>query len=285
MAEPTPRWTPDEVFAALDRVRDRVDLERRLEFQAFGIPPECHWPASRLYHAHSALGPGWAPTMTMEEVVAHTTTLDYKRYPDAARVDLPPATPVTASLEDVIRRRASERSFAADALPLEALATLLQLGSGVIAESVVPRRAAPSPGGLYAVETYPIALRVEGLDSGVYHYAVLDNDLELVQRMPSPEALAEFVPPDLYESRPAVLLALSVVFARVQAKYLERGYRFALLEAGHIAQNWLLTATALGLDAVPMGGFWDDPFNAFMGFEPTEEAVVYSVLVGLPNRG
>jgi SagB-type dehydrogenase family enzyme len=285
MAEPTPRWTPDEVFEALDRVRDRLDRERRLEFQAFGIPPECHWPASRLYHAQSALGPGWAPTMTMEEVVAHTTTLDYKRYPDAARFELPPTTPINASLDDVIRRRESQRSFATDALSLDALATLLQLGSGVIAPSVVPRRAAPSPGGLYAVETYPIAIRVEGLDAGVYHYAVLDNELELVQRMPNADALADFVPPDLYDSRPAVLLVLSVVFARVQAKYLERGYRFALLEAGHIAQNWLLTATALGLDAVPMGGFWDDPFNAFLGFEPEDEAVVYSVLVGRPDRG
>jgi len=76
------------------------------------------------------------------------------------------------------------------------------------------------------------------------------------------------------------MLVLSVVFARTQMKYLERGYRFALLEAGHIAQNILLTATALGLSAVCVGGFWDDPFNDLLSFEPTEEAVVYSILLG-----
>jgi len=281
---PEPHWTPGEIVEALDRVRRRLDLERRLEFRTFGIPAECLWPAARLYHAHSALGPGWAPTMSIEEVVTHTASLDYKRYPDAERFELPPTEPLTCTLESAIRRRASERSFGDGLLPLDTLATLLRLGSGVTAPGDVPRRAAPSPGGLYPVETYPIAVRVGGIDPGVYHYAPLFDDLELLRRMPGREVLESFMPPDLYNGRPALVLALSVIFARVQAKYLERGYRFALLEAGHIAQNLLLTATALGLSAVPMGGFWDDPFNEFMGFHPTTEAVVYTVLVGRPER-
>jgi SagB-type dehydrogenase family enzyme len=188
-------------------------------------------------------------------------------------------------LESVIRSRVSERSFADDPMPLDALATLLRLGAGVIDQGGVPRRAAPSAGGLYAVEIYPIALRVEGLEAGIYHYAVLDDDLELVHRIPGQEIMAGFMPPELYNSRPALVLVFSVIFARVQAKYLERGYRFALLETGHIAQNILLTATALHLNSVPMGGFWDDPFNEFMGFDPTIEAVVYTLLVGLPEGG
>jgi len=286
MAAKSPvHWTPGEVVEALDRVRRRLDLERRLAFQRFGMPPECLWPASRLYHAQSALGPGWAPTMSLEEVIAHTTSVDYKRYPEAERFELPPATPLTGDLASAIGNRVSERSFADDPLPLDALATLLRLGAGVTAQGSVPRRAAPSAGGLYAVETYPIAVRVEGLEAGVYHYAVLDDDLELLHRIPGREVMEGFVPPDLYNSRPALVLALSVIFARVQAKYLERGYRFALLEAGHIAQNILLTATALGLNSVPMGGFWDDPFNEFMGFDAATEAVVYTVLAGLPARG
>jgi SagB-type dehydrogenase family enzyme len=276
-----PHWSPPEIFQALDRVRRGVDLERRLEFQRFGIPPECLWPAARLYHAHSALGPAWAPTMSTEEAVAHTTALDYKRYPHAKRFELPPATPLSSTLESVITRRVSERQFANTPLTLEMVATLLRFGAGVVAQGLVPRRAAPSAGGLYAVETYPIVMRVEGLEPGVYHYAPLDDDLELVHPIPDQQVMAEFIPPDLYAGRPALVLALSAVFARVQAKYLERGYRFALLEAGHIAQNFLLTSTALELGAVPAGGFWDDLFNEFMGFDPNIEAVVYSVLVGL----
>jgi SagB-type dehydrogenase family enzyme len=280
---PEARWTANEIADSLDRVRQSLDLERRREFRRFGIPLACLWPASRLYHAQSELGPGWAPAMTLEEVVAHTTTLAYKRYPGAERVALPASTPLTTPMESVLRQRASARSFAGDPLPLGDVATLLRLGAGVTADSEVPRRAAPSAGGLYAVETYPIALRVEGLDAGVYHYAVLEDDLELVDRVRGPEAMKAFMPPSLYAGRPPLVLTLSVVFERVQAKYLERGYRFALIEAGHIAQDFLLTAVALGLDAVPMGGFWDEPFNALMGFDVAEEAVVYAVLVGLPE--
>jgi SagB-type dehydrogenase family enzyme len=279
-----PTWTPAEVLDRLDRVRRRLDLERRREFQAFGIPPECLWPAARLYHAQSALGPAWAPTMSLDEVIAHTTSLDYKCYPNAERFALPPARPLAASLESAILRRVSERSFSAAPVPLDALAALLRLAVGITARGELPRRAAPSAGGLYAVETYPIALRVEGLPAGVYHYASMDDELELVSQIEGAAAMQEFFPPALYDGAPALIVVLSVVFERVQAKYLERGYRFALLEAGHIAQNLLLTATALGLGAVPAGGFWDDPFNAFMGFEPTTEAVLYMVLAGAPTR-
>ena len=143
----------------------------------------------------------------------------------------------------------------------------------------LPRRAAPSGGALYPLETYAVALNVTTLSPGIFHYRNLDHALERI----GPAALDDvraFLPPKLLDDRPAVLLALSAVFARTQMKYLERGYRFALLEAGHIDQNLLLVATALGLSAVPVGGFWDEPFNEFLGLDPDEEAVVYSVLVG-----
>lgn len=285
-AEPgTDAFTAEEIADALERVRLRLEAERRRSFAGFGIPSDCPWPAARLYHEHSAIGPGWAPTMTVEEAEALTERLDYKRYPDAVQVSLPTTRPLSAGLEDAIRRRISERAFSPEPVALDAAATLLRLGSGVIEWTAVPRRAAPSPGGLYPVETYPVALRVEGLDAGVYHYAPLDDVLELVSPLDGREAMQPFLPPDLYEASPALAIVLAVVFPRVQAKYLERGYRFALLEAGHIAQNVLLAATALGLHSVPLGGFWDDPFNRLMGFDGVNEAVVYAVLVGRPDTG
>ena len=66
----------------------------------------------------------------------------------------------------------------------------------------------------------------------------------------------------------------------MKVKYGERGYRFALLECGHIAQNLLLAAEAEGLAAVPIGGFVDDMINDLMGLDGVSEAVVYVVLAG-----
>jgi SagB-type dehydrogenase family enzyme len=41
-------------------------------------------------------------------------------------------------------------------------------------------------------------------------------------------------------------------------KYSDRGYRFALIEAGHAAQNLSLIAEALKLKCCSIGGFLDD---------------------------
>jgi hypothetical protein len=50
---------------------------------------------------------------------------------------------------------------------------------------------------------------------------------------------------------------ITAVYARTVKKYGTRGRRYVELEAGHAAQNVLLQAVALGLAAVPIGGFDD----------------------------
>ena len=64
-----------------------------------------------------------------------------------------------------------------------------------------------------------------------------------------------------------------------------RGYRFALLEAGHVVQNLLLTATALGLGAVPLGGYYDRLTDEFLGLDGVNESTLYTVAVGRPADG
>jgi SagB-type dehydrogenase family enzyme len=273
-------WTPQETWAALDAARARLEEERRESFKTFGIERDCLWPCSRLFHKHSALGPAWRPVLTVPEVDALTRDRGYRQYPHASRVALPDSAPMSADLERVIRARRSSCAFSGEPVALPVLAKLLSLADGVTSEDGLPRRAAPSGGALYPVETYVLAFGVAGLVPGVYHYQPLEHVLEHLCTLPGLESASGFLPPGLYEARPTIILALSAVFARTQIKYLERGYRFALLEAGHIAQNLLLCATALGLSSVPVGGFWDDPFNDLLGLDPSDEAVVYAVLVG-----
>ncbi|RSL35389.1 SagB/ThcOx family dehydrogenase [Salibacterium salarium] len=46
-----------------------------------------------------------------------------------------------------------------------------------------------------------------------------------------------------------------------QEKYGLRGYRFCLLEAGHIAQNMLHLANIMGWKSSPIGGLRDEVIN------------------------
>ncbi|MGI8420822.1 MAG: nitroreductase family protein [Gaiellaceae bacterium] len=61
-----------------------------------------------------------------------------------------------------------------------------------------------------------------------------------------------------------------------------RGYRFALLEAGHLAQNLLLTGTALELACIPLGGFFDRRMDDLLDLDGVNESMLYAVAVGRP---
>src|SRR5207245_963618 len=88
------------------------------------------------------------------------------------------------------------------------------------------------------------------------------------------------LPPGLLGATPSVVVVLTSMLARVERKYLERGFRFALLEAGHIGQNLGLVATALGLASTCVGGFCDDEMNRLLGLDRDDEVSTYLFLVG-----
>ncbi len=77
---------------------------------------------------------------------------------------------------------------------------------------------------------------------------------------------------------------LSAIFQRARWKYRERTYRYVLLEAGHIGQNFYLAATSMGLGACAVGAFLDDELNHLLGLDGWEEAVLYLFAVGRIER-
>jgi len=175
----------------------------------------------------------------------------YKVYPDTPRIPLPaPGDARGLSLEDAIRQRRSVRTYTGASMTQEALSRLLFHTGGITAEQWgTGLRAAPSAGALYPIETYVLAHRVEGLASGVYHYAVQTHALTRVR---AGDVRNEIVRAGILQNflgEANVVLVLTSVFQRLRWKYRERTYRYALLEAGHIGQNVYLAATALGMGA------------------------------------
>ena len=79
-----------------------------------------------------------------------------------------------------------------------------------------------------------------------------------------------------------LVLILTAVWARTMVKYGQRGYRYVLLDAGHLGENLYLTATALGLGPAGIGGFLDAELNALLELPAGEEAV-YLLCVGQPR--
>jgi SagB-type dehydrogenase family enzyme len=205
---------------------------------------------------------------------------------------LPPPRRPELPLWDAIGRRRSQRAFADAPLAGDELSALFHAGYGVtgVLESptgvhALPLRAVPSGGALYPLELYGAALRVDDLHPGLYHFDPLRPGLESLRVGLRPAELAGLSTYPEIVSGCGVLFLVAAIFGRMRFKYGLRGYRFALLEAGHVGQNLVLAATALGLASVPLGGFYDRPTDEFLGLDGVNESTLYMVAVGRPADG
>lgn len=128
-----------------------------------------------------------------------------------------------------------------------------------------------------------MAVSVDGLAPGIYHYQPIAHALETVKLGSLCSELAEVLvtAPGPAFSAPA-LIVLAAHWKRTLSKYQERGYRILLLDAGHLAQNILLMAAALDLGACPLAGFLDDRLGELLQLEPVAEPVLYAIMIGQP---
>jgi len=204
----------------------------------------------------------------------------------AERVALPPAKASPAF--DLIRSRYSCREFSGDPLAAADVATLLQhsygfTGTREVAGVRLHHRPVPSAGALFPLELYLVAENVTAVPDGVYHYAAWHHRLERVAGNGSIAGLLPHLQEQQYLIGANVLLFITAVFARTMTKYGPRGYRYVLLEAGHVAHNICLLATELGLATLCLGGFRESAINELLQLEACKEGAVYAVAIGRPS--
>jgi SagB-type dehydrogenase family enzyme len=258
----------------------------------YGRRPELDDPAEA-YHEASKVSPtqigrqieGARRLESSPELQLSSARAVKRRGLPAAALPLPrrPELP----LWEVIGTRRSQRAFADEPIAGDELSALLQAGYGVTGalESPagvrpMPLRSVPSGGALYPLELYVGALRVEGLKPGLYHFDPLRPGLEVLRAGLAPDDAAALSTYPEIVSGCGVVVLVAAIFGRTRFKYGLRGYRFALLEAGHVGQNLVLAATALGLGAVPLGGFYDRPTDEFLGLDGVNESTLYTIAIG-----
>lgn len=236
-------------------------------------PAEAYHEATKLYPSFAARQVRGV-SLVDHPAMAASMRRSSRRHPHRPRVSLPSRRPVDARLEHVLDARRSRCPLAGSRLQLADLSMLL---SAYEAGPADDRRRVPSGGALYPLELYVVARSVEEVPAGVYHFDPFDRALELL--VPGEPALeSAFVDPAVAES-PAILLVTGL-FWRSRCKYGLRGYRFALLEAGHLMQTLLLLATAAGIDALPLGGFYDAALDRIVRADGVNESIVYAVAIG-----
>jgi SagB-type dehydrogenase family enzyme len=234
---------------------------------------------SELFHENTKISPA-ARGFVISAETLKVMSAGFKVYRHADLVALPdPGAGLGMPVGEAMRQRRSERVFTGAPLTLEVISNLLFHGYG-LADGGPARRLTPSGGGLFPLELYPILLNVDGADPGLYHYSVRGHALERLTQGVDLGLLRRAVFVDGLIEQASAAIVVTAVFGRSKIKYGERGYRFVLVETGHVAQNVILTATALGAGCCPIGGFVDDHVNNMLDIDGLDEAALYILVVG-----
>ena len=171
----------------------------------------------------------------------------------------PPKTDGTVSVERAIKQRRTIRSFTPESLNLNQLSQLFWSCQGITGNDGF-KRAAPSAGALYPMDVYAIVGRssVEQIEAGVYHYEPNGHALSNIAIEDVRERVAKASLSQMWMARAPLNIVITAEYCRITVKYKERGIRYAMVEAGHIAQNLFLQAEALRLKAAIVGAFHDN---------------------------
>jgi SagB-type dehydrogenase family enzyme len=206
--------------------------------------------------------------------------------PRGDRLPLPPverADPFTAVLLD----RRTWRQFGSEPVDFVAFAKILQLTSGVThwlevpGLGEVPLTTSPSGGARHPIETYVAVRQVRDVTPGIYHYAHDRHELETVSMSASCPELDALFPRQPWFGDAAFAVFFAAVFERTAWRYeFPLAYQAVLLEAGHMCQTFLLTATSLGLAPFSTVAVDIPRLEGILGLDGISEALLYAAGAG-----
>ncbi|MEU6652819.1 thiopeptide-type bacteriocin biosynthesis protein [Streptomyces sp. NPDC046900] len=214
-------------------------------------------------------------------------------------VELPPPAEdslVRPGLVDCLAARRSTLENIGGKVGVPALSALLGFAAGqrrievptVSGEPMsVAVRPHPSAGATLPTRILVLPRRVPTVEPALYEYLADRHALRTIAPAPTDDELARSSPyfdqaQGVAMDAASVPLWLFVVggLSAITERYGMRAYRFLLLEAGHLAQNLLLTATALGQRSTVLGAFYDDALSQLLELDGVNSAPFYAIPVG-----
>lgn len=255
------------------------------------------WPLSALHYQHSRWdGVDSVGDMQRSQLVtAQDLVRSFGPPPTETPARRPGAQPLPRCDDDPMQAQLQARTTcrnydSARPVPLPMLALLLQ--QVLMAQAQVEtgpgvrflKKNVPSAGSLHPLEAYVVALNVEGLPPGLYHYHATAHELG---PMPAPPGdLGRFCQRLLagqdWFANAQVQLILTCRFERTFWKYRghAKAYRAITLDAGHVSQAIYSAATAQGLGAFVTAAINEAEAERVLGLQPMSEGVLAVCGVG-----
>ncbi|MBA4421144.1 MAG: nitroreductase [Anaerolinea sp.] len=201
-------------------------------------------------------------------------------------IKLPPVEDLSIPKTDfltAVEQRLTLRRYREDPLSLPELTYLLWCTQGVkrVTARPVTMRTVPSGGARHPFETYLVISRVTGLEPGLYRYLAIDHSLlQLECGSQFAERISEACLKQQHIRDCPVSFWWCAVPDRSTWRYSTRGYRYMLLDAGHICQNLYLSADVIDCGVCAIGSFDDTALNGFWGLDGINQFMIYGASLG-----
>jgi len=207
-------------------------------------------------------------------------------FPEYPTIEMPHAlSPLELPVGHAIQFRFTPRELQRIPVSLQDLSTILYCACGVSRDSSEtdwqrPLRTVPSAGAAYPLELFFYSRSVDGLPAGLYYYNPVEHHVVRLRDGDQTARIAACLVNKAHSVSASVMLFVAAMLQKPIEKYGDRGYRFALLEAGHLGQNISLCCTALTLGCVPIGGYFDNKLDEWLGFDGVLQSVIYVMAIG-----
>lgn len=156
--------------------------------------------------------------------------------------------------------RRSNRSFGNVSVSAKDISSLLWHAYGITLSDGIDHRVVPSAGALFPLAIHLVLLKdTDELDQGIYKVEYPEvNEVGFVRLESESLILKERIfidPMTVHNATGYIVISSDLDLAEL--KYGPRSLRYALIESGHVAQNIGLAASALGVQLVEIGGFFE----------------------------
>ena len=188
----------------------------------------------------------------------------YRSYKGTKQIELPLSfTNKTIAYKDIFDVPITDTA----PLCLESISQFFQFSLGLAAIKSYEGqswalRCNASSGNLQPTESYLVANEIEGIDDGLYHYAVKDHHLELLAQ--TKEKLD--IPKDSF------IIGLTSIVWREAWKYGERSWRYTQLDCGHAYKALEISAKILGWD-IQLINTTDEDMASLIGLDDIKRYV------------
>lgn len=194
--------------------------------------------------------------------------------------------PIKSPFEKILSTRKSTRDFKPSVITKKMLNRLVWSAYGKLPKkdnsTITGVATIPSGGALFPLNIYLIIFRnCPGQEKGIYN--IRDGQLKFVEKLDSKKINQALCNNQSQLSNANFCIVITSSFKKVTQKYSNRGYRHALIESGHIAQNIYLFCSENGLGTVEISAFNDELMAQVLDLDFPYEAVVNILIIGNPS--